>query len=1576
MIKPDWNIFKAKFSENPQSNFEWLCYLLFCQEFDLPFGIFRYKNQSGIETNPIFVSEKEVIGWQAKFYETPLSQHKTELVETIIKSRRDYPTLTKIIFYTNQEWGQGKDKKHNDPQAKIEVEEKAKKLKIDVEWRTASFFESTFVTINNEIVARHFFSGNDSIFDLLMKKQSHNDSILEKIQTYITFNKVSIEIDRSKLLQEIKREMEQKQVLILTGVGGSGKTAIIKSLYKQYKGRIPFYIFKGNEFELNNIDELYENFSLQDFIEAHTSEKHKIVVIDSAEKLLDLKNIDPFNNFLSSLIRNNWNLLFTTRISYLSDLDMQFIDYHQITPSKFYVENLTQEELSNISQLYKFKLPTDSKLLELLKNPFYLNEYLKVYKEHDYFGYSKFKERLWNKIIKKSKPEREQCFLKIAFQRANEGQFFLTPSYNEIALELLASDGVLGYETAGYFITHDIYEEWALEKIIEAEFIKRGNNDEFFTNIGESIAIRRSFRNWISDKLLLEDYTIEEFIEELIEDEKVQLFWKDEVLVSILLSSYAETFFRLFQAKLLENDCFLLKRLTFLLRIGCKEVNTDFLKRIGLEGTDFLSLKHVWTQPRGQGWNGFIKYLSENLNNIDIKHINFTLPIIHDWNSNFKKGDTTRLSSLIALKFYQNITEKDIYFPQYDEVEKKLIQTILYGAFEIENELKDIFDKVLSNKWRKYRDPYYELIQAVLKQLGDNSEVINVLPAYVLQLANLFWFSPPNRQENDFFYSVGIGPEKDYGLDKNNGDYYPASSFQTPVYNLLKVSFKETLDFILSFTNKTVQYFAESKSSNHELEEIEVFISKDISYKQYISDNLWNIYRGTQVSPDLLKSIHMALERFLLEIGQTINSNALESYLLYMIKNSKSASITAVVVSVVLAYPSKTFNVAKALFLNKELFFYDTHRFTYDQTAKSLFFIGYGLLDYEAKIHQDERVKSCESEHRKQSLENLAVTYQFFREKEISEEEANRRKKIIWEIIDQHYTNLVDGAEKNEDEMEKVWRLYLARMDRRKMEPIVEEKDGKIIIDFNPQLSTNLKEYSENSMNESLSHFKYQPLKLWSDYKMKNDKQSKQYPQYENDPKKVLEEVKVIISKFREGADREFYVFNRSIPVEACSVLVRDHLEELSNDERIFCRDIIFEKVHLPFTSNYTYQIGDGVESAIGVLPFLLKEFPENKLFIKTILLLTLFDNHPIGMHCEFADYSIVAISKYLWDISFNDAQSILFGYLFLEPKYKEVKMKIEKENNPKNVYSFSNSKLVEAFTDQQEESFKRISENQIFLPKLESLENLDLSTLGKTFRLIPLKTNNKEQKDLAQCIISIFAKRLLVEQNADRVDYMIVDSFLERSASLILSAPREEVVVYLRPFINEFKSSEVIAKLLQKFILAEDQLNSYANFWLVWELFSEKIIELSKKENPQRYTEEVIESYLLARTPWSENVKDWHGLKKSNRRFFAEFTKYAGHSAATLYAISKLLNGIGNKYINNGINWIYIMLKNNKKLWNNRLETNTIYYLENITKEYIHHDLMDIRKIKKKKYELLLILDFLVEKGSVVGYMLRERIL
>src|SRR5690606_38389789 len=193
---------------------------------------------------------------------------------------------------------------------------------------------------------------------------------------------------------------------------------------------------------------------------------------------------------------------------------------------------------------------------------------------------------------------------------------------------------------------------------------------------------------------------------------------------------------------------------------------------------------------------------------------------------------------------------------------------------------------------------------------------------------------------------------------------------------LLKYSFRETIDFILRFVNKTVECYVKSDLDDTEVHEVEVIINDKV-IKQYISNRLWNAYRGTQVTPKIFESIHMALEKFLLERAEHTDSEILENVLMYLIENSKSASITAIASSIVLANYEKTFNVAKVLFQTKEFFFYDNSRMVLDQTAKSLFMCGFGL-NYKEKIHKEERINSCDDKHRKKRLEDIALMYQFF----------------------------------------------------------------------------------------------------------------------------------------------------------------------------------------------------------------------------------------------------------------------------------------------------------------------------------------------------------------------------------------------------------------------------------------------------------------------------------------------------------------------------------------------------------------------------------------------------------------------
>lgn len=1568
MIRPNWNTFKAKFDENPQHNFEWFCYLLFCKQFDQPHGVFRYANQAAIETNLICVGDQK-IGWQAKFYGSSLSDHKSDLLKTVSNAKKYYPTINKLFIYSNEEWGQNKGQI---PAGQIEIEKLAVELDITLEWRTTSYFESEFVCVENESISKHFFSFDKSIFNLISDKQKHTSTILFRIQDCISFNNQIIEIDRSECSNELITQ--SNQISILSGAGGVGKTAVIKKLHEQFKDQSPFYVFKANEFEVANIDDLFKDFSFYEFSEAHKNEINKTVVIDSAEKLLDLHNAEPFNEFLSELIKNKWKVIFTTRDNYLEDLNYQFLEIYRISPNYISINNLNYDELITISEKHSFSLPKDEKLIELVKNPFYLEEYLRFYKENEELNYSEFKSKLWIKNIKKSKPEREICFLEVAFERADKGQFYVKPNFSSEVLGKFVEDGILGYESPGYFITHDIYEEWAIERFIQGKFVSKSDNRSFFDSIGQSLPIRRGFRNWLSEKLLLEEVDAKEFIQEVIQNQETEAFWKDEIFVSALLSNYSQTFFILFKNELLSNEQELLKKLVFILRIACKEVDDSFFKLIGIKNQNLFTFKYVFTKPRGQGWSELIKFVFENLDSIGVKNINFVLPVIHDWNSKFKTGETTKLSSQIALKYYEWAIVEDVYFSR-DDFGKKLIQCIVYGSLEIKEELSSIFDKIIKNEWKNHRSPYHDLSKFILTEL-EGFTICSVLPTKVLQLADLFWTYTPKK--DDFYSSGRLDLEEEFNIEKDYLEYHPSSSYQTPIYLLLKSSLNETVNFIIKFTNMSVTKFASSRNGKHETKEIDVVINEKKKIKQFISNRIWCMYRGTQVGTHLLESIHMALEKFFLENGKNADAKTLESWLLYLLENANSASISAVVTSIVLAYPDKTYNVAKVLFQNKEFFLYDTNRFILDQSHKSQLQILKRSFGFNSQndLHENERITACDEKQRKWSLEGLCLNYQCFRNESISEEESSKRQSEIWAILDSFYAEL--PIESNQSDKDKTWRLYLARMDRRKMNITTEKTDEGIAIQFNPELESNLKEYSEKSLEESRKDMEHMSLRLWTRYKSDNDKKYEQY-EYTNYPRLALNEAKDILAKLNDhSADDSFVLFNRSIPVFVSWLLLRDYFNELSDEEKTFCKDLLLEVAGYSLSANYRYQLDDGVQESFSILPVILNEFPYEKDNIKLILLLGLFNGSHIGgmlSNQKFSAFASMAIHE-LWTTQFDNAQSLLLGYLVLKPRYDSFIETARQKSYKKGNYECDYNKLQESFLRKNESLLKKIIENKLSLNDIGSLAEVDLHTLGVGFRLILQTSANPDQKVIAKNIISIFAQKLIDESRDDKIDYSVKHDFLEKYAHFVLSSSKDEIVDLLNPFIENFKASKNTSELLQQFVIAEDRLNTQDIFWIVWDAFKEKLFKASEGGERYGYVEEIVQSYLFARCPWKETTKSWHSLQDCNKPFFHEVSLKIGHCPSTLYSISKLLNDIGSNYLDDGVVWIFNILDKNKIFNNDRLHENTIYYIESLIRKYIFINREKIKKTKSLKNKILVILDFLVVEGSVVGYMLRESIL
>jgi hypothetical protein len=127
--------------------------------------------------------------------------------------------------------------------------------------------------------------------------------------------------------------------------------------------------------------------------------------------------------------------------------------------------------------------------------------------------------------------------------------------------------------------------------------------------------------------------------------------------------------------------------------------------------------------------------------------------------------------------------------------------------------LKVIFEEVVADGDSSRDGPYYELVKSALSNAGETAVVAQHLPLEILALADLFWFYIPSKEEGLHSYRRSdLEIEQYFELASNHSEYYPASALQTPTLGLLRAAPRETIDFILAFTNRSVEYFAKNRA--------------------------------------------------------------------------------------------------------------------------------------------------------------------------------------------------------------------------------------------------------------------------------------------------------------------------------------------------------------------------------------------------------------------------------------------------------------------------------------------------------------------------------------------------------------------------------------------------------------------------------------------------------------------------------------------------------------------------------------------------------------------------------------------
>lgn len=1563
----NWNKFAIKNENKEEWAFEQMAYLLFCSEFDNNIGLFRYKNQTGIETEPL-VHDGVIYGFSAKYYEVSISERKNEIIEAIEKAKNKNPELDTIHFYVNKELSESSKKDRKKAKYEIEIDEACKKLGVSLEWRVPSHFELQLALPKHKYIYDLFFSLDPTLDMLRDNVFEHNTSILKAIRTEISVDDKKIKIGRQNYISKIQQSAHKGEHIILSGEGGSGKTAVVKEFYQQLSADTPICIFKATELNISHFSDLFRfehNFSVADFFTTYESEATKIFVIDSAEKLAELSNQTVLNDLIDSLIKYGWTIVFTTRTSYLDDLRYHINESYQLQCTVLQIELLSADELDKLSLDYEIELPSNSNFKDRLRNLFYLNEYITHYQGSAPNGnFSSFVELLWKRKIQNDLHKKDNLHIKrgrsleyIAKERADTNRFYIAgDALSQDALYQLKMDDILGYDEQydGYFITHDIYEEWALNHVINKAYKNYVSIEDFFNKLGESLAIRRAFRLWLSQKLIEnKDNNIKDFINNIFIGD-VNKFWKDELLVSVLLSEYSVEFFKIFNDELKTNNFATLKRILFLLRVACKDV-------VGTYQT---------AKPKGKGWQATIEFVYQHYIEFFDNNRKIVLPILLDWCEAYKIGETTRLAGLLAISVLENTEQGQLI---YSRNNTSIIYKIIFASCnEIKKELLEIFDKVVKQNWVEHTDPYQDFCVTILTKCYLAVPLIQLLPESIIQLCEVFWTK--EKDEDPYrISSFNMHSETDYGLKEYGFDYSPASAYQTPIYWLLRTDiFLDVINFITSFINSKVINYAHSDTGRRDVQEVKIYVQNN-ELIQYNSFALWTMYRGhgSPLTPELLQSIHMALEKFLFELVDVHDSKLVQLLLVKIIEKSNSTSLTSVVTSIVLAHPDKFYEIALVLFKSINLFYYDLIRSKTEFEAKSIYGMGYTISpDLERVLYRDERLKTCEEEHRSSNLENLCLYYQFHGVKGFTEKQNSDFIQNIFKIIDEHKSNL-----NGEDETESI---LLARIDRRNLEPEIVEDEETTKIFLKPKLTGEQRRISDTAEAEHNKRFRYTKLSLWSDFlKNKDDNSSEQY--YEN-PLSALEDINNLIKELEQESTDIFDTFNRTAMFNGCAKLIIEHSGSLSDDEKSLCKDVIISSIRRLFKNNYDYQINDGLESCTHALPALIKEYPEDSKELTLALILILFDKRSIGYYKRVCDYVIETVHQYkLWVDQPNIAEQITNGFIRFKPFYNNAVRIIRNSDDFQYGKTISNGTILEKMSElfnheKIEESLGAINID------INELNNFEIDDLEVIYQLLPNNTSNKEHLTILNSTLPNIAEILFKDRrettNINNLYKLRLGVFKKVSAILLYRNSEDEIKELLGSFIRYLKRNDETEQFIERFVWAENDFYQPKVFWYVWKLIYPEIIKLYSQDSYFHDFDNLIMNYLLAWRWWGERQKEWRSLTKDNLWLYSDISKDLGNHPSVLYSIAKVLNSIASNFHDQGIDWVNTIVINHSNLKLGKVELDTLFYLENYLRQYVFLNRQSIRQNVRLKNKVITILDFMVERGSVHGYQLRESIL
>jgi hypothetical protein len=1418
-------------------------------------------------------------------------------------------------------------------------------------------------------------SYTQSAYNSLQKLVDDGNLILKPFKSTIR----NYHINRDSTRLKIKKSFNDYSITFITGNPGVGKSAIVKELLEnEFIDSIPI-IFKADQFNKSNLAQVFGDVqishNIQELFSTMSLLQNKVIIIDSAEKLLEGDPDNAFKQLLTIINETTGLKLLITSRSYAVNIITQKYGVDSEKLNLIEIPNLSDLELDNIVKEFPQlnNLFLNKEIKEILRSPKYLEYGLLTISQENFkttkISLKEFKEKLWSQIIENAtvvknglSRKREKAFNHIAISRALSMQLFFEPNedFNDFeTIEVLLNDNVISRNGIKYEFapSHDILEDWALIRYIESIQKKLLQGESLFEKLSNQPAIRRAFRLWIEDLIINNPEEVIQLINDTLNNKSIETYWTDEVLTAVFRTENCEIFFSEFKEILLQNNAVFLNRCILIARTTCREYSFD-----NNNSKDILF-------PIGSIWQELLNFIAVHLEEISIIR-NSVIQLLFDWEYKIlfqqAKCSSKEIAAGICIvsSFIKEIESNDEYW--YKSFGKENWKELIYLFFyflphnktEIENLLIRSYTRKKDDEFWELNDFYKKVIAITLGAIR-NQKVIANFPDLVIKIANKKWkksLETKKESKNKSQFNFPIQKERDdcWGLKKDYLYFFPPGIYKTFTYTLLVFEPIKAINFIIDFTNYITKSYADSEFSQKDnLEKIDITLNDGLKIEQYGNSFLWSAYRGITVTNHLFESVLMSLEKYLLELAISDiedDKKLFQNIIEYCLKNSNSVSISSVIVSVFIAHPKSFGETILPILKTRRFYEFDVERSTREHSSLE-------IVDQRISFAQKERYDSNQLPHRRKyprGLREFIFYYQFY-ERELNNE--------LHKIFDGFYKNVNNDV---------FWEKAISEMDIRKYKSTILDNEKGIIqleVSYSKDVQEVVQEFTELRKDEDSSLIFSGIL----------------HNAIEKDELITFEQWEAIYKHF-SSIEIEKSMFDKPVSL---SVLGLQHfLAELDTSQKKWCLETI---------SNTTIEIIKNKFSRdYGNLPNY--NILEASLTIKSIHLL--FDNilekEPLYeikvilsylLICPLAEYEEKEFYEY-FRTTFNNLYSneILQQWYFLVDYSKFITQRPNVYNNDQAL----------------EEDFKQ-KEHQFILNWINNSDNLnfdDLSfdlykphNLGLALLLIPVNTKNELQKAF---ILKITELILDDFKHKNDNDYTFSSSRKKRKLDSTISIKIQfyinEVLLYndlefskklletlINPFLDvDFEISRntvdvykfvyeifdyTITRLDDVVVLDnESDINKYAiQFWELWKCLFERFSLTDKN---------YFQKQLLLDTKWSLKSDNWKGFinKKS---FYEEMIKSFGNT--NFEVLLNVFSTFGEKvFLPNGLTWIAKFLKENPEnllLLNSKSSKKFIQVLFN-------NHIAIIKNHQNLVSDFIFILNKMVEIGSSEAYLIRESVI